>query len=74
MKGTTTLKSPREAVKHGCLLKHSKDGTKAVVDHGTASANSIFEVIHYCEAGGYWRPRSKHKTLISALMRLEEIS
>lgn len=69
----TVLKAPREAVKHGCLLKHSEDGTVAVVDHGTVSANSVIEVIHYNERGGYWRPRSKHKTLTSALMKLQEL-
>lgn len=70
----TTLRAPREAVKHGCLLKHSDDGKIAVVDHGTVSRNPVIEVIHFNEHGGYWRPRSKHKTLTSALMKLTELT
>lgn len=69
----TALKAPREAVKHGCLLKHSDNGKLAVVDHGTVSANSVVEIIHYNEHGGYWRPRSKHKTLTDALAKLDEL-
>ena len=74
MSKPTTLKAPKEAVKHGAILKHSEDGTKAVVDHGVVSCNSVIEIIHYNERGGYWRPRSKHKTVTSALMKLQELT